>query len=522
MNKPMSRSPIHLSRLLLSAVALASFLALGATATATASPARYVFEMCDSAIPGGGVAGARDSLTPGQPWTPMQNCAAPGGSFGIGLGGSLATGGWSSWGLPIEPPPGGKLESATVSASFCPSAGVTGYVIEPGWPGPTCTAQTRTFPLAANFRGFEVDLSCFENCAPGAQIHAQYLATVIADPLAPALGELGGSLLGGGVQRGRQSVTAKASDVGGGLSALSVLVNGIAAATKQEACAVVPAQNPAVVGNVATQISPCPPSAAADWELDTGAYPFREGANTVEVCASDFATLGDPNTTCSASQSVDVDDSCQESPVPGGEVLSADFSADHSETTTKGFGKGAEVSGTLATNAGAPVAGATLCVKLQTIGVEPQANPIGTVQTDASGAYTYRLPPGPNRAVTIGYRHNVSQIVREVRFYAHARPSLRATPEQVRNGHWVHFSGRLPGPRRRGRVVVLQANVVGSKRWITFRKATSAKEGAFEAAYHFRSTTRRTTYRFRAVVPEQAGYPWVQGHSKPIAVLVKP
>jgi ribosomal protein L35 len=69
-------------------------------------------------------------------------------------------------------------------------------------------------------------------------------------------------------------------------------------------------------------------------------------------------------------------------------------------------------------------------------------------------------------------------------------------------------------------VVVLQASTAGSKRWITFRKATANGKAVFHAAYRFHSTTRRTHYRFRALVPRQAGYPWVQGHSKPAEVLV--
>ena len=69
-------------------------------------------------------------------------------------------------------------------------------------------------------------------------------------------------------------------------------------------------------------------------------------------------------------------------------------------------------------------------------------------------------------------------------------------------------------------MVILQAGTVGSKRWITFRKATSGEKGGFRAAYRFHSTTQRTRYRFRVIVPRQAGYPWVAGHSRPVRVLV--
>lgn len=148
----------------------------------------------------------------------------------------------------------------------------------------------------------------------------------------------------------------------------------------------------------------------------------------------------------------------------GGQVLSADLAQSHSETTTQGYGEGAEVSGTLATDAGDPVSGATLCVKLATPGVDPAPSPVGTVETDASGNYSYPLPPGPNRTVLIGYRHDAFQLARELRFYSHVRPTIGATPARLRNGKWVHFSGHLPEPSSRGRVVILQANVKGSKR----------------------------------------------------------
>jgi hypothetical protein len=68
---------------------------------------------------------------------------------------------------------------------------------------------------------------------------------------------------------------------------------------------------------------------------------------------------------------------------------------------------------------------------------------------------------------------------------------------------------------------VIQANVPGSPRWITFRRATSGRGGVFHSSYRFRETTRRTRYRFRALVPEQVGYPWQEGASDPVSVLVR-
>ena len=147
---------------------------------------------------------------------------------------------------------------------------------------------------------------------------------------------------------------------------------------------------------------------------------------------------------------------------------------------------------------------------------------MGTVKTDSEGHFAYSVPAGPDRELVVGYRHDSFQVARSVRYLAHAAPTLDADHPKLRNGGSVQLSGSLPGPGAGARVVVLQANVVGSKRWITFRRATTDAQGSFGAGYRFHSTTRKTDYRFRAMVPTQDHYPYVEGHSKPVSVLVRP
>ena len=506
---------------LLGALALvASFLAL--PAEAAASPARYTFEMCDSALPGGGVTGVRYSQNPGEPWSPTDNCEVPGGFLAIHLIGSSASGGSADWALPIEPPPGGTMESTAIFAASCVSWPTSAYILNPGWPPGGCSEEDRVFHLPQNFRGFDINLACFENCSAGAWIYAHYFATIEVDPVPPTLKGLEGSLLAGGVIRGRGTLSTEADDEGGGVSNVSVNVNGLPAAQpKVSNCDVAQTNNPSVQGTVAAAIIPCPTAVSANWTLNTEAYPFHNGSNSVQVCTSDFATLGEPNTTCSAPKTVNVDDSCGESPVSGGEVLSAQFSESNAETVTVGYGKGAEVTGQLADDAGDPVAGATLCVKMQTQGVEPNASAVGSVKTDANGQYSYKVAPGPDRNVIIGYRHDASQVAREVRYYSHAEPTLQLAPRRVRNGHDIRLWGSLPGPAPGGRVVVLQASALHARRWLTFAHATANGHGAFQSHYRFTSTTATTTYRIRAVVPTQANYPWVEGASRPVRVRVR-
>jgi hypothetical protein len=488
---------------------------------ADAAPARYVFEICDSALPAGGTAGVVFGHHPSLPFSSENTCAQPGGALFLRQG-EVSPGGAIEIAVPIKPPAGGALESITITAAFCAAPPAGGYVFTPGWPTPGCFWDVRSFRLAEDFNAFFIELICIGECHAGPWVAAHYFATTVVDPVPPSLAGVDGTLLEAGVRRGRQSIGLDAHDPGGGISNLFLSVNGLPAAQpKPQSCNVVHTENASVAGTVAAQVTPCPTEASAHWTVDTGSYPFRDGANRVQVCASDFATLSDPNTTCTAVATVDVDNSCGESAVAGGEVLSAQFSGSHDDTMTVGYGKAAEVQGRLTTDAGDPVRGATLCVKAQTIAADQHLTAVGSVVTDADGGYRYELAPGPNRQVVIGYRDDAKQVARDVRYYAHVRPTLKLTPPLLRNGESVHLWGKLPGPWAGRRVVVLQASAPGSKRWITFRRATTDSQGGFRSDYRFSSTRHKTRYRFRAVVPRQAGYPWIEGHSRPAAVLVR-
>lgn len=508
----------------LCAAALIALIMLGVSfpGGAAAAPARYVYEMCDSALPGGGDTGVHFSVNPGVPFAPNDTCAQPGGALSITETGNVSYS-YSFWSIPLASPPGGSTESTTISGASCRNTGnIKAFVFEQEFPS-YCAAESQHIFYGGGFGGIWIFLGCTEGngiCGAGSWIYAHYFAATEVDPKAPTLANVQGSLLGGGIIRGHQDLSVEAHDEGGGLSNVSASVNGLPAAQPNVPnCNLAQVRNPSVVGTVAISVTPCPTSVKSNWTLDTQAYPFHDGANTVQVCASDFATLSNPNTTCST-QTVNVDNSCTSSPVGGGEVLSAQFSESNSDTVTVGYGKVADVNGRLADNAGDPVPGATLCVKMQTLGVDARAATVGTVKTDANGAYAYQVPPGPNRDVVIGYRHDAAQVARDVRYYAHAQPSLRVAPRKLKNGDRVRLSGQVPAPGG-GRVVVLQANVPGSKRWITFRKATTDANGGFRSGYHFNATTRTTTYRFRAVIPDQAGYPWVEGASSAAKVRVK-
>jgi hypothetical protein len=504
---------------------------LGLAPQADASPSRFTYELCDSALPGGAVPASEHAYS--NAFAPFQNCSTPGGAIGL-VEAESASATFGALYVAIPATPGGFVESDTVTAvqsGIEPNNALHySHVDENGFPG-TATEATRFFHVrseptwfGSNGAGVEIYMSCDGNvgpCGPGPYEAARWIAATEVDPKAPTLAHPVGSLLDPGTIRGHQGVAVEAADTGGGISSIQVLANGVPAAPPTVgACATAKVNNKSYVGVVALNPTPCPPTLKGAWELDTESYPFHDGANSLQFCASDFSTLGDPNTTCTTAQTIEVDNSCDASPVGGGEQLSAQFSQSNAETQTVRFGKEAEIIGQLSDNAGDPVPGATLCVKMTMLGTGSSFADVGTVQTDPSGHYSYQVPAGPNREYTIGYRYDTAQIARNVRYYAHTKPILHAGPKKLHNGEKVRLTGRLPEPKAGHRVVVLQAGVPGSRRWITFRKATTGDRGRFKARYHFTSTTRKITYRFRALVPRQANYPWIQGASKPASVTV--
>jgi hypothetical protein len=506
-------------------MALALFLSIlvPPPSLAAAVPARYVLEKCDSALPGGGT--ERASFTGPAPFTPGNNCAEAGGALIILQGGPTSNA-ESHWSLPMPAPPEGTMESITVTAELCDGTnhdpGTVAYAIQPAWSA-DCSTHTRSFPVnsATGSPGL-LSLACSGSCASDPFVWAHYLAAVEVDPVVPTVDSLRGTLVAGGTVRGSQTLSAGAHDVGGGVASLALRVNGSPVnPARTFSCQTAQANNPSYVGTVATAVTPCPAVAQASWSLDSESFPFHDGLNLVQVCADDFSTIGMANESCTGRE-VKVDNSCPQSLVGGGETLTAVFKRTARQRITVGFGHPAKLAGRLTDAGGQALAGATVCVWSRTLGTSAPKQLRQALVTDSRGHYSYLLGPGPNRAVVVGYRQDARQVERHLRYLAHAHPTLRSSPTQLQNGGWVHFRGRLPGPGRNGRVVILQASVVGSRRWITFRKATTARTGVFRAAYHFTSTTRTTAYRFRAVVPDQTGYPWVQGHSKPVRVRVSP
>lgn len=496
--------------------------------SAHAAPAKFTVEYCDSALPGGNPPEiSPPTEAPG--WGLVQTCASPGGVLGISIVGAVTGPLASSMIVKVPATPGGRIEDETISG-YVWDLHEESSIFTRGWPLRGGGDTARKFilsgpPLGPGFAftpgSFSITGACYP-CNVGGIIAAHYIAVTQVDPIPPVIPKVEGSLLSGGVLRGHQIVTALAGDTGGGVSRVDVLVNGLPAAPSVPgACAVAWVSNSSYQGLAAISPSPCPAWMPASFILNTAAPPFHAGDNTVQVCASDLSTEGSPNTVCSPVKTVSVNNTCIESEVPGGQVLSANFAATNSETITTPYGQPAEVKGGLVNNAGDPISGATICVQAQTEGDPGGPAPIATATTDANGRFSYQVPAGPNRSLLIGYRHDAFQVARTISYASHTKPTLELSRGRVHEGDRIGITGSLPGPNAAGRVVVLQASALHGRRWLTFRRATTGSRGGFRATYRFGSTSSTITYKLRAVVPQQSGYPYAAGHSKPALVKVR-
>jgi hypothetical protein len=148
---------------------------------------------------------------------------------------------------------------------------------------------------------------------------------------------------------------------------------------------------------------------------------------------------------------------------------------------------------------------------------------IATVKTSRTGAFSFLVRKGPSRSIRIRYdgtnqiRPSTKILVLNVRSGTSMRPNHR----RVVNGESVRFHGRIRTGRipQHGKLVEVQVWVRGQ--WRTFATARAGQRGSWNYDYRFDGTRGQQTYRFRAKVPPETGYPFATGRSRVVRVRVR-
>jgi hypothetical protein len=314
---------------------------------------------------------------------------------------------------------------------------------------------------------------------------------------------------------GERAVRFDATDIGGGLRAGEIVVDGVAVARTD-------------IGAGGTCREPynlpvpCPFSANGTISLDTAA--IENGRRSVQVGLVDAAgnrTLSDPVTVA-----VHNDKYPNGTPVSRTASLTARFSTRSGRRLverTVGFGRRARIVGRLVDAARTPIAGAQLVVTSRVDRLGAEERPVATITTGSDGRYAWRTGPGPSRFFRIGYRAYGSDerltASTEVKLGVRPAIALSVRPRRVSNGGEVRFRGRLlGGPGKRGTQVVLEAVGRRGRQRVPVETLRAGREGRFRFSYRFVRSFAPFTYRFRARLIPQAGYPYAAGAS-PIVVV---
>jgi protocatechuate 3,4-dioxygenase beta subunit len=188
------------------------------------------------------------------------------------------------------------------------------------------------------------------------------------------------------------------------------------------------------------------------------------------------------------------------------------------------FGRTIPLSGRLTMPGGNPLAGADIEVWQQVKLGGAQWRRISQVRTTRTGRFRYKALKGPSRTLRFRYPGTATIRARStvVDLRVRAVTSMRVNRNRVVNGEEVRFHGRVRGRQsaEAGKLVYLQVFTRG--RWSTFATPRANRSnGGWSYAYRFTGTRGRVRYRFRALLPREASFPYETGSSHSVFVTVR-
>jgi hypothetical protein len=143
-------------------------------------------------------------------------------------------------------------------------------------------------------------------------------------------------------------------------------------------------------------------------------------------------------------------------------------------------------------------------------------------RTDAAGRLALVLRARRSAAIELAFEGDRVALPSSRRLAIHvpAPVTMRADRRLARGGQRVRFRGRVRGGHlpRRGKLVEVQAHFRG--RWRTISAVRADARGRWRFGYAFNASPVLASYRLRARVPAEAGYPFAAGASKPVRVTV--
>jgi hypothetical protein len=358
--------------------------------------------------------------------------------------------------------------------------------------------------------------SCAPRDPPSTGSFTIYRARIsLADAFPPVFrAPPSGSLLDAtSVVQGHREVSFAGTDLGGGIRAVEVMVDGepvirrpIAGVTCTE-----PYANPV----------PCPVTTTETIVVDTGA--LENGSHRIQLALVDAAN----NRTLSDAVGVTVhnDKGPNGANASRSAKLRAAFRTSRSAEQHLHFGARATVTGRLVDHAGKPIGGAELRIRSRIDRLGERGREVARIATKTNGRFRWRTPPGPSRFLRISYRAYQSDArataTAELKLSVRPAIALSVHPHSVRNGGHITFGGRLiGGPGRADTQIVLEAVGRRGRQRVPVATLRADRRGAFRFRYRFLRSFAPFTYRFRARLIPQASYPYTGGSSPIVTVRI--
>jgi hypothetical protein len=148
---------------------------------------------------------------------------------------------------------------------------------------------------------------------------------------------------------------------------------------------------------------------------------------------------------------------------------------------------------------------------------------IATVKTSRTGSFTFLVRKGPSRSIKIRYNGTtqIRGVTKNLSLKVRSATSIRSNRKRVVNGEAIRLHGRIRTGRipPSGKSVAVQVWLRG--KWRTFDDTRADRHGTWSYNYRFDGTRGVQTYRFRAKVPLETGYPFATGRSGVVRVRVR-
>jgi hypothetical protein len=211
------------------------------------------------------------------------------------------------------------------------------------------------------------------------------------------------------------------------------------------------------------------------------------------------------------------------SPASSPALLTARWSATAKTAYAGRWGHGAGIVGRLTTPSGAPIVGATIEASAICTSQGATARTIGTPRTGPDGRFSLRLSPrSSSERIALVYRAHAGDAApaatSALTLTVPAHLSLRVAPHVSRVHGTIRFGGVLAGAPMPagGKQLALQARSPGQP-WRTFQLISTDGLGRYKASYRFR-LPGPIVYRFRAISPHEADFPFGRGASNVVEV----